>query len=106
MVRSRLTRSTPHAVSPRKSWSRASWRTQATWAYCEWINGQVEQRHDPAIADGYGWRFLRAARSRLTNPRPRETAQHRSMRDAIVETSGLAGHLDQAIEALREAGRQ
>ncbi|MEV0144683.1 MULTISPECIES: hypothetical protein [unclassified Nonomuraea] len=80
--------------------------TQAIWAYCEWINGQVEQGHDPAIAEGYGWRFLRAARSRLTNPRPRETGQHRSMRDAIVETSGLAGHLDQAIEVLREAGRQ
>ncbi|MGW4791178.1 helix-turn-helix domain-containing protein [Nonomuraea sp. NPDC004297] len=79
--------------------------TQAIWAYCEYINGQVEQGRDPTIADGYGWRFLRGARSRLTNPRPRETGQHRSMRDAIVETSGLTGHLDQAIEALRETGR-
>ncbi|MDP4501132.1 hypothetical protein [Nonomuraea turcica] len=78
--------------------------TQAAWAYCEYINDQVENGHDPAIPDGYGWRFLRATRSRLTNPRPRETGQHRSMRDAIVETSGIAGHLDQAIEALREAG--
>ncbi|GAA3172207.1 hypothetical protein [Nonomuraea roseoviolacea] len=79
---------------------------QAIWAYCEHINGQVEQGHDPGAVGGFGWRFLRAARSRLTNPRPRETGQHRSMRDAIVETSGIVGHLDQAIEALREAGRQ
>ncbi|WP_329521091.1 hypothetical protein [Spirillospora sp. NBC_01491] len=79
---------------------------QAIWAYCEYINGQVEQRESPAVADGYGWRFLRAARSRLANPRPQETGQHRSMRDAVLETSGLLGHIDQAIEVLREEGVQ
>lgn len=80
--------------------------TQAIWAYCEHINNQVEHGAEPDIADGYGWRYLRGARSRLTNPRPRETGQHRSMRDAIVATSGITGHLDQAIEALRETGKR
>jgi hypothetical protein len=40
-------------------------------------------------------------RSRLINPRPRESGQHRSMREAILETSVLVDQLDQAIEALR-----
>ncbi|MFI7470545.1 hypothetical protein [Nonomuraea sp. NPDC049646] len=79
---------------------------QAVWAYCDYINRQVEQGHDPDVGEGYGWRFLRAARSKLTNPRPQETGQHRSMREAAFETSGLAGHLHQAIEVLREAGKQ
>lgn len=77
---------------------------QSVWAYCEHINHQVEQGDDPDIDPAYGWRFLRGARSRLTNPRPQETGQHRSMREAIVETSGLPSHLTQAIETLREAG--
>jgi hypothetical protein len=76
--------------------------TQALWAYCEHINGQVEHGQQPAVDDRYGWRFLRGARSRMANPRPQETGQHRSMRDAIVETSGLLGHLTQAIDALKE----
>lgn len=80
--------------------------TQAVWAYCEHINGQIERGDTPRVPEGYGWKFLRAARSRLTNPRPQETGQHRSMRDAIVETSGLSGHLHQAIEVLREVGNQ
>lgn len=80
-------------------------RMQAVWAYCDHINGQVERGQDPVIADGYGWQFLRAARSRLTHPRPQETGQHRSMRDAVLETSGLAGHIQQAIEVLREVDK-
>lgn len=80
-------------------------RMQAIWAYCDHINSQVEQGRDPIVSDGYGWRFLRAARSRLGNPRPQETDQHRSMREAVLGTSGLAEHLQQAIEALREAGK-
>lgn len=79
--------------------------TQALWAYCEHVNGQIEAGNEPAVADQYGWRFLRGARSRLANPRPQETGQHRSMRDAIVETSGLLGHLEQAIDVLREQER-
>ncbi len=77
---------------------------QSMWAYCEHINGRVEQGEDPSVADGFGWNFLRAARSRLANPRPQETGQHRSMRDTILETSGLMGHLQQATETLRETG--
>jgi hypothetical protein len=79
--------------------------TQALWAYCGWINGQIENGREPAVEDRFGWRFLRGARSRLSNPRPQETGQHRSMRDAIAETSGLLGHLDQAIDVLREGHR-
>ncbi|MEU6710053.1 hypothetical protein ABZ897_01125 [Nonomuraea sp. NPDC046802] len=78
---------------------------QALWAYCEHINRQVERGSAPLVPEGHGWRFLRAARSRLANPRPQETGQHRSMRDAVLETSGLMGHLQHAIEALREAGQ-
>lgn len=78
--------------------------TQSIWVYCEHINHQLEQGEDPQVDAAYGWRFLRGARSRLTNPRAQETGPHRSMREAIVETSGLPGHLAQAIEVLREAG--
>jgi hypothetical protein len=76
--------------------------TQALWTYCAYINGEVEHGRDPAVPAGYGWRFLRATRSRLVNPRPQETGQHRSMRAAILETSGITNHLSQAIETLRE----
>ncbi|MEV0387902.1 hypothetical protein [Nonomuraea sp. NPDC050643] len=79
--------------------------TQAMWTYCEHINGQVEQGKDPYVPDEYGWRFLRGVRSRLTNARPQETSQHRSMRSAILETSGLLDHLAQAIDVLRESER-
>ncbi|MEU9870669.1 helix-turn-helix transcriptional regulator [Actinomadura sp. NPDC048021] len=77
--------------------------TQAIWAYCEHINRQVEFGLDPVLPEEHGWRFLRGARSRLVNPRPQETGQHRSMRDAIVKTSGLLGHLDQAIDIVRQS---
>lgn len=73
---------------------------QAIWVYCEHITQQVENGFDPITPDQYGWRFLRGIKSRLINPRPQETGQHRDMRSSIIETSGLAGHLDQATEAL------
>jgi Helix-turn-helix domain len=73
---------------------------QSIWAYCEHVNNQVETGNDPIVPDKYSWRFLRGAKSRLINPRSQETGQHRAMRSSIVETSGLAGHLDQAIEVL------
>ncbi|MGW4640792.1 helix-turn-helix domain-containing protein [Sphaerisporangium sp. NPDC004334] len=76
--------------------------TQAIWAYCAHINEQIEQGRDPTVPAEYGWRFLRGVRSRLTNPRPQETDQHRFMRAAILDTSGLPGHLSQAIDILRE----
>jgi hypothetical protein len=75
---------------------------QAIWAYCDHIRGQVEKGLDPEIPPEFGWRFLRGVRSRVTTERPRETSQHRAMREAIVETSGLARHLSQAVETLRE----
>lgn len=76
--------------------------TQALWTYCAYINEEIERGRDPSVPTGYGWRFLRATRSRLFNPRPQETGQHRSMRAAILETSGITSHLSQAIETLRE----
>ncbi|WP_081937990.1 hypothetical protein [Streptosporangium roseum] len=80
--------------------------TQAMWAYCEYINRQVEQGVDPKVPEMYGWRFLRGVRSRLTNARPQETGQHRSMRTAILDTSGLVDHLSQAIDILRETSER
>jgi hypothetical protein len=77
---------------------------QSLWVYCEHINRQIEQGLEPDVDPVYGWRFLRGARSRLLHPRPQETGAHRSMREAIVTTSGLPGLLGQAIEVLREAG--
>ncbi|MGX7759528.1 hypothetical protein ACWQ06_12835 [Streptomyces angustmyceticus] len=51
----------------------------------------------------YGWRFLRAAYSRLTTARAQETAQHVLMREAIMKTSGLAERLRAAQDALRSS---
>lgn len=78
---------------------------QAAWAYCDYLRQQVEAGHDPLVPTEYGWRFLRGIRSRLTTERPQETSQHRSMRDAIVHTSGLNRHLTQAVEILRDCDR-
>jgi hypothetical protein len=75
---------------------------QAAWAYCEHLRQHVEHGNDPTVPPQYGWRFLRAIRSRLTTERPQETSQHRSMRDAIIHTSGLDRHLTQAVDILRD----
>ncbi|WP_235826286.1 hypothetical protein [Candidatus Frankia alpina] len=78
---------------------------QAAWSYCNYIRSEVERGRDPEVPEKYGWRFLRGVRSRLTTERPQETSQHRSMREAIIETSGLSRHLGQAVEILKEAGQ-
>ncbi|MEV6527931.1 hypothetical protein AB0M43_39025 [Longispora sp. NPDC051575] len=76
--------------------------TQSLWAYCEYINSQVESGRDPVVPGEYSWRFLRGMRSRMTTPRARESGQHRSLRNAVLQTSDLVPHLAQAIETLRE----
>jgi len=78
---------------------------QAAWAYCDHLRQQVENGDDPTVPSEFGWRFLRGIRSRLTTERSQETSQHRSMRDAVVETSGLGRHLAQAMEILRDCDR-
>jgi hypothetical protein len=78
---------------------------QAVWAYCDHLRQQVEKGNDPVVPAEFGWRFLRGVRSRLTTERPQETSQHRSMRDAVVQTSSLDRHLTQAVEILRECDR-
>ncbi|MFI6594630.1 hypothetical protein ACIBHX_00185 [Nonomuraea sp. NPDC050536] len=78
--------------------------TQAMWAYCESIRAQVEQGFDPRVPDEYGWRFLRAVRSRLINARAQETEYHKCMRKAVLDTSGILDHLAEAIEILKETG--
>ncbi|WP_256176747.1 helix-turn-helix domain-containing protein [Kitasatospora aureofaciens] len=75
---------------------------QALWAFCRQIQQLVEDGQDPAISEGYGWRFLRAAYSRLTTARAQETAQHVLMREAVVNTSGLADRMRAAQDALRD----
>ncbi|MGC4809056.1 helix-turn-helix domain-containing protein [Micromonospora sp. DT228] len=75
---------------------------QMLWAYCRHIQRQIEDGQDPAMPPEFGWRFLRAAHSRMTTARARETAQHCMMREAMLSTSGLPERLTQAQSALRE----
>jgi hypothetical protein len=79
---------------------------QAAWAYTDHIRQVVEAGEDPDVPSEYGWRYLRGIRSRLTTERPQETSQHRAMREAIVQTSGLLRRLDQAIDTLRDCDRR
>ncbi|PRY28027.1 hypothetical protein CLV70_109183 [Pseudosporangium ferrugineum] len=76
---------------------------QSLWAYSDHLNRMIERGSDPVVPDEYGWRFVRGARSRITNARPRETEQHRSMRNAILATCDLESNLAQAIETLRDS---
>nr|WP_245240616.1 hypothetical protein [Streptomyces spiramenti] len=76
---------------------------QALWCFTRHIQQMVEDGQDPSMPERYGWRFLRAATSRLTTARAQETAQHVLMREAIMRTSGLAERLRTAQEALRES---
>jgi transcriptional regulator with XRE-family HTH domain len=96
-----------HPITPEQSLTEAEivdceLAVQSVWAYSEHVNQQVEEGCDPAVSDKYGWRYLRGVKSRLVNPRPQETGQHRAMRNSIVETSDLIGHLDQAIDVIRQ----
>ncbi|WP_422771997.1 helix-turn-helix domain-containing protein [Plantactinospora sp. WMMC1484] len=75
---------------------------QMLWTYCRYIQRQVEDGHDPSMPAEFGWRFLRAAHSRLTTARAQESSQHCVMRQAILTTSGLPERLIQAQVALRE----
>jgi transcriptional regulator with XRE-family HTH domain len=76
---------------------------QGVWCYTAAILDQVELGRDPVVPDGYGWRFLRAVRSRLFAARPLETGQTLSMREAVLVTSKLGPQVDAAIGALRES---
>ncbi|MEV6242664.1 hypothetical protein [Lentzea sp. NPDC051838] len=75
---------------------------QALWCYCHRVHEQVEQGRDPVVPPEYGWRWIRAVRSRLTMARPQETAQHAAMRRAVLDTSELGKHLTTALELLRD----
>jgi transcriptional regulator with XRE-family HTH domain len=76
--------------------------TQALWNHCSWLARQVECGQDPAVSADHGWRWVRASRSRLFTARPQETGTHRSMREAILSSSGLPGMLEEALTTLRE----
>ncbi|MFD4833654.1 helix-turn-helix domain-containing protein [Streptomyces uncialis] len=76
---------------------------QALWCFTRQIQQMIEDGQDPSMPEQYGWRFLRAAYSRLTTARAQETAQHVLMREAIMKTSGLAERLRAAQDALRES---
>ncbi|MFF7157893.1 multiprotein-bridging factor 1 family protein [Streptomyces sp. NPDC008139] len=76
---------------------------QALWCFSGQIQQLVEDGQDPSTHEDFGWRFLRAASSRLTAARARETAQHVLMREAIMKTSGLAERLRAAQDALRDS---
>ncbi|WP_229400257.1 helix-turn-helix transcriptional regulator [Micromonospora okii] len=97
-----------HAISPERALTADELLSleidvQMLWAYCRHIQRAVEEGRDPVMPQRFGWRFLRAAHSRLTTARVQETAQHCLMRQAAVTTSGLPERLVQAQAALREA---
>ncbi|SHL23292.1 helix-turn-helix domain-containing protein [Actinacidiphila paucisporea] len=75
---------------------------QALWCFSRQVQQLVEDGQDPSTHEDFGWRFLRAASSRLTTARAQETAQHVLMREAIMKTSGLAERLRAAQDALRD----
>ncbi len=75
---------------------------QALWCYTNMIAEVVENGDDPVVPDEHGWRFVRACLSRLTSARPRESGQHRMMRDAILSTSRLTTQLVDAHAILRD----
>ncbi|WP_282797351.1 XRE family transcriptional regulator [Streptomyces sp. CC224B] len=75
---------------------------QTLWALSTYVLDEIEAGRDPVMPDeAYGWRWLRGACSRLTAARPRETAQHQLMREAVLATSQLPDRLRAAQEALR-----
>ncbi|GGU68824.1 transcriptional regulator [Streptomyces albospinus] len=76
---------------------------QALWCFTHQVQQLVEEGQDPSMPESYGWRFLRAAYSRLSTARAQETAQHCLMREAIINTSGLTERLRAAQDALRES---
>ncbi|MEU4360505.1 helix-turn-helix domain-containing protein [Promicromonospora sp. NPDC023987] len=75
---------------------------QTMWCYARHIQEATEEGRDPGVTDAYGWRFLRAARTRMTTARANEWVQVRMLREAIVTTSGLDTLLLGAQNALRE----
>ncbi|GAA1384117.1 XRE family transcriptional regulator [Catellatospora chokoriensis] len=75
---------------------------QGIWCYTRQILRQVENGVDPVVSASFGWRFLRAVRSRLTVAAAEETGQAHSMRAAVLETSKLVPQLDAALAALRD----
>lgn len=75
---------------------------QAAWSYCDWIRSQVEVGNDPNVLPQHGRRLLRALRSIITNPRPEENSQVYPLRIAILTTSGITEHLNQAANAIAE----
>lgn len=74
---------------------------QTAWSYCDWIRSQIELGNEPNVRHEHGARLLRALRSIITNPRPEESSQVYPLRIAIIETSGITEHLNQAIDATR-----
>lgn len=72
---------------------------QAAWSYCDWIRSQIELGNEPNVRHEHGARLLRALRSIITNPRPEESSQTYPLRIAILETSGITEHLNQAMDA-------
>ena len=75
---------------------------QALWCYTHTISTSTEQNQNPTILHEHGWSFLRGCHSRLTIAHPRESSQHRNMRDAILSTSRLPAQLLEASTILRD----
>lgn len=76
---------------------------QALWVYCDKLSRSHEQGPGVQVDERFSWSFLKRARSRLNMSRPQESGQHKSMRVALVESSGIDQMLDNAIELVKEA---
>ncbi len=92
------------AIAPHRALSESEILTyertvQAAWSYCDWIRSQVETGNAPNVRPEHGARLLRALRSIVTNPRPEESSQIYPLRIAILKTSGITEHLNQATDA-------
>jgi hypothetical protein len=99
-----------HPLAPERSLSErelvaCELAIQSAWVYTDGINREVERGRDPEVPAEYGWRYLRAIRSRLATSRAHEISQHQMMRKAILSTSDVLPKLEQAMESLREANR-
>jgi len=79
---------------------------QSLWCFCHHIRSQIEAGRDPEVSDEYDWRWLRGMTSRLTNARPRESAQHVALRVTILQSSELQNHLNATLEILKDSAER
>jgi transcriptional regulator with XRE-family HTH domain len=78
---------------------------QIMWCFAQHVQDAAETGRALDLNEDFGWRFVRGARSRLASARPNDTVQVRTMREAVVATSGLTQMLQGAQDTLRDETR-